>query len=319
MAIGDKAFNLDLQKQILPRRWFPSSNLSNSTTATPILDGLLSGSAQMFAAAYAQWQYGDNQARIATATDINLDLISDDFFAGMLPRNTGEKDDLFLKRIQKELLRPRGTRSAISKLIFDWTGNTPTIIEPRLVSDTGAYSTGVTEPYAVALDFGAQSILPNNMTFVRETSSTIQPVAAYTTQEHANEITKYINEQVVGESRDEITFSTFWNEVCVKIKDTCAEEDSEKYVVECKRSNHSWSGGRGYWDLTVTSGERATQTNRHTSTIISVHFSDGVIYSTHVNDSFELSTLSTWFKALQFRKTKITDIAEETASIPEGY
>lgn len=178
MAIGDKAFNLDLQKQILPRRWFPSSNLSNSTTATPILDGLLSGSAQMFAAAYAQWQYGDNQARIATATDINLDLISDDFFAGMLPRNTGEKDDLFLKRIQKELLRPRGTRSAISKLIFDWTGNTPTIIEPRLVSDTGAYSTGVTEPYAVALDFGAQSILPNNMTFVRETSSTIQPVAA---------------------------------------------------------------------------------------------------------------------------------------------
>ena len=144
-------------------------------------------------------------------------------------------------------------------------------------------------------------------------------LAAYTTQEHANEITKYINEQVVGESRDEITFSTFWNEVCVKIKDTCAEEDSEKYVVECKRSNHSWSGGRGYWDLTVTSGERATQTNRHTSTIISVHFSDGVIYSTHVNDSFELSTLSTWFKALQFRKTKITDIAEETASIPEGY
>jgi hypothetical protein len=117
---------------VLPTRWFPDQ--------APVLDSILGGLASCWTWAYGMLQYVKAQARIATATDIWLDIVALDFFGNRLSRRRGQSDAAFRSRIQRELFRERGTRRAIISALQDLTGRAPDIFEPARTTDTGAYS-----------------------------------------------------------------------------------------------------------------------------------------------------------------------------------
>jgi hypothetical protein len=127
---GDKQDMLARLKAVLPARWFPDD--------TPMLDGLLSGLAAAWSWCYDLLQYVRLQTRIATATDVWLDVIAQDFFGPRLTRD-GQSDDALRRRIRLELVRERGTRSAVASVLQDLTGRAPLIFEPARTTDTGGY------------------------------------------------------------------------------------------------------------------------------------------------------------------------------------
>jgi hypothetical protein len=135
MATGDQNdITLRLYRW-LPTRWFPSG-------AGTLVYAVISGFAGGLAAIYAIIAYAGRQMRIATATDGWLDLISGDYFGTALPRLPGEADPAFSVRIRREILRERVTREAIDRVIFDTTGNHPTIVEADRTSDIGCWRQG---------------------------------------------------------------------------------------------------------------------------------------------------------------------------------
>src|ERR1700734_1385135 len=99
--IGDKDDMVTRLQAVLPTRWFPDD--------APILVGMLSGLASTWVWAYDLLRYVTTQTRILTATDIWLDIVSQDFFGTSLPRVSGQSDDAFRGRIRRELFRERGT------------------------------------------------------------------------------------------------------------------------------------------------------------------------------------------------------------------
>jgi hypothetical protein len=128
---GDQQDFLLRLKQVLPLRWFPDQ--------TPVLDTLLTGIATAWAWSYGLLQTVKAQARIATMSGNWLDLASTDYFGPQLPRRSAEQDGAFRRRIQLELVRERGTRSAVSASLLDLTGRAPRIFEPANPFDTGGY------------------------------------------------------------------------------------------------------------------------------------------------------------------------------------
>jgi len=130
--IGDPEDMRARLKSVLPARWFSDQS--------PVLDGILAGLAAGWAGSYVLLQYAKSQTRIASATGIWLDVIAKDFFGQRLQRRTGQSDDAFRPRIQRELFRERGTRAAISSVLRDLTGRTPVIFEPARSADTGGYA-----------------------------------------------------------------------------------------------------------------------------------------------------------------------------------
>ena len=133
--IGDAADMLARLLTLLPLHWFPDT--------APILSALLAGLADGWAWLYTMLSYSKLQTRIASATDTFLDLISEDFFAGALPRRFGETDASFRTRIQQQMLQPRATRSALIYAVSSLTGRTPTVFEPARPDDTGGWSKGL--------------------------------------------------------------------------------------------------------------------------------------------------------------------------------
>ena len=129
--IGDREDMLSRLRAVLPTRWFPDS--------APVLDGLLSGLATAWQWSHDLLQYVQMQTRIATATDIWLDIIALDFFGTRLVRRQGQGDPAFRNRIRRELFRERGTRGAIVAILEDLTGRTPVVFEPARITDTGGY------------------------------------------------------------------------------------------------------------------------------------------------------------------------------------
>ena len=113
MATGDITDVLARLRAVLPQRWFPDT--------TPVLDAVLTGTAAAWSGLYALLQIVAAQARIATASDQFLDAVSADFFGAALPRRRTEGDDAFRSRIDRELLREKGTRAAISSVLTDLT------------------------------------------------------------------------------------------------------------------------------------------------------------------------------------------------------
>lgn len=146
--LGDPTDMLSRLRAALPARWFPD--------VAPLLDGLLSGLAQAGAATYGLVQYAHTQARIATATNLWLDLVAADFFGIRLQRRAGEADGPFRVRIQRELLRPRATRPALVAQLHDLTGRAPWIFEPSRPADTGVW--GGWAGYGVAGGWGSLSL-----------------------------------------------------------------------------------------------------------------------------------------------------------------
>ena len=143
--IGDATDMTARLLALLPLRWFPDT--------TPVLSALMSGLADGGAWLYTMLGYARLQTRIATVTDSFLDLTSQDFFYGSLPRRFGETDDAFRIRIKRELLRPRATRPALVSELTDLTGRAPIVFEPARPVDTGAW--GQMLGYGVAGGWGS--------------------------------------------------------------------------------------------------------------------------------------------------------------------
>jgi hypothetical protein len=131
---GDSSDILARFKAVLPIRWFSDS--------TPILDSLLSGLAWAWSWAYSLLDYVRMQTRIATATDVWLDVIAGDLFGSRLQRDAGQSDDAFRALIESSLLREHGTRQAIIAAVEGLTGRAPMIFEPMRTTDTGGYAIG---------------------------------------------------------------------------------------------------------------------------------------------------------------------------------
>lgn len=137
MAVGDSDDIIARLKSVLPGGWFPSG--SGSTSPTPVLDGLLTGMATLFAWLYEMLIYIKMQTRIITSTDGWLDITSTDYFGTSLPRNSGEDDAAFANRILSNLPPQGATRQALINVIRNLTGYDPIVTELWVPGDTGAY------------------------------------------------------------------------------------------------------------------------------------------------------------------------------------
>lgn len=122
---------------------------------TPNITGAITAFGKAGSTLYSQYAYTVLQTRIKTATDTFLDLISTDYFGSELPRLANEADAQFRNRILINLIRIRGTRGAIVKVLQDLTGRTPIIIEQERALDTGGYNLGGCG-YGVAGAWGSQ-------------------------------------------------------------------------------------------------------------------------------------------------------------------
>ena len=118
----------------MPIRWFADS--------APVLDGLLAGLGWAWSWAYSLLTYVQTQARVATATDVWLDIIASDFFGSRLQRRGGQSDAALRILIENNLLREHGTRQAIINTVQNLTGRSPTIFEPMRTADSGGYAIG---------------------------------------------------------------------------------------------------------------------------------------------------------------------------------
>src|SRR5690348_16941119 len=98
--IGDQQDMLARLRAVLPTRWFPDQ--------APVLDSISGGLASCWSWVYSLLQYVKAQTRIASASDIWLDIIALDFFGTRLVRRHGQSDAAFRSRIQREFFRERG-------------------------------------------------------------------------------------------------------------------------------------------------------------------------------------------------------------------
>jgi hypothetical protein len=131
MATGDQNDMTNRLMALLPSRWFAG--------ATPVLNAVLQAFAQPFAAIYSMLGFVKAQQRIETAQGGFLDLCSQDYFGGALPRLSYEGDSAFAARIQFNLTAPRGTRAGLAGMLTQLTGTAPIIFEPTRPADTGAF------------------------------------------------------------------------------------------------------------------------------------------------------------------------------------
>ncbi|MEJ0016742.1 MAG: hypothetical protein WDN25_09260 [Acetobacteraceae bacterium] len=132
---GDQHDMLSRLRGVLPTRWFPDQ--------APVLDGVLGGFASNWTWAHQFMEYVRAQVRLATASDVWLDVIAQDFFGDRLSRQPEQADAPFRVRIQRELFRERGTRNAITSVLHDLTGRVPIVFEPARPTDTGGYSSAL--------------------------------------------------------------------------------------------------------------------------------------------------------------------------------
>lgn len=152
MATGDQADIVSRLRAVLPARWFPDA-APGAASNTPVLDAVLGGIASVWAQVFSALRYAALQARIATATDIFLDMIGVDFFGTTMTRQPSESDTHYRARLLAAMLRPRGTRAALVQALVNLTGRTPVIFEPARPPDTGAW--GVASGWGVAGGWGS--------------------------------------------------------------------------------------------------------------------------------------------------------------------
>ncbi len=159
MATGNATDFSARLRSVLPDGWFPQAGQN----ASPTLDALLAGLSSSWEWLYGLLSYAARQTRIATATDVFLDMIALDYFGTGLPRRTNEADVGYRVRIGKEMLRPRNTRAALTAALVNLTGRVPTIFEPERATDTGGYGTpgmtaGTGLGYGVAGRYGSLAL-----------------------------------------------------------------------------------------------------------------------------------------------------------------
>lgn len=125
---------------VLPRRWFSDPAPAGQTPT--LLQALLSGFEFAWSYIYGLVIQVQLLSRLATVSGSFLDLASTDFFGSVLLRRPSEPDALFRLRVQQEMLRPRATRSALSLVLTQLTGQAPGVFEPVRPADTGGYKVG---------------------------------------------------------------------------------------------------------------------------------------------------------------------------------
>jgi hypothetical protein len=109
---GDLSDFVSRLRTVLPKRWF--------SERSPNLDALLVSIATPWVWLYNFITYVVTQTRLATATDVWLDLIASDYFGHKLDRRNNEADSPYRGRIQAALLQESATRSAVSAGL-EWT------------------------------------------------------------------------------------------------------------------------------------------------------------------------------------------------------
>jgi hypothetical protein len=129
MAQGDQTDFTSRILRLLPTGWFPS--------AAPRLNAVLQGAASSLSAAFAMLTFVKAQTRVGTATGSFLDLISQGYFAGKLPRLAYESDASYIRRILYNLTAPRGTWDGMAEMLELLTGNEPIIFQPNRVASCG--------------------------------------------------------------------------------------------------------------------------------------------------------------------------------------
>lgn len=140
-------------RAVLPARWFPDTAPGEKSNS-PVLDAVLAGIASVWAAVYALLAGAKLQTRIATATDVFLDMIARDFFGAGLQRRPTEADVNYRARILASLLPSAGTRAALIGALVRLTGRVPVVFEPRNTMDTGGYGTRGSKAWS-GLAYGA--------------------------------------------------------------------------------------------------------------------------------------------------------------------
>ncbi len=103
------------------------------------LDILLQGPAKINSEIYDDIQYVNLQARIKTATDINLDYIALDYLGSRFTRHKGENDESFRVRILANLIQQKATRYGMIDVLTKLTGRVPIVIEGFFTGNIGAY------------------------------------------------------------------------------------------------------------------------------------------------------------------------------------
>ena len=184
-------------KSTLPTRWFPDQ--------TPVLDALLSGLANAWAAMYSLLSYTKLQTRVASVSGNLLDGASADFFGSRLARLANEPDALFRARVQNALTREHATRRALQAALTTLTGFKPRIFEPARVTDTGAYGFPVMG-YGVAGAWGNLNLPFQVLVDARRpASSGIALIAGYGTpgplaRANLSQIPGYLSDQYIAET-----------------------------------------------------------------------------------------------------------------------
>lgn len=135
--------------QQLPQEWFGSDHI--------VVDTILAAYVVTTEWIYLQSQYVSLQARLQTATDINLDQFSQDYFGNGLPRHEDENDRTYRTRISANLLQEKATRFGMENALFLLTGYEPLIFEPWNPRNCGAYNVPSSLAYSTHGSYGSGS------------------------------------------------------------------------------------------------------------------------------------------------------------------
>jgi len=138
MATGSISDITGRLQKWLPSRWFPTQSVNANGTVPRIYAQLVSF-ATALAGIWSQIQYAIAQTRLATSSDGWLDLASQDYFGGDLPRLSGETDPAFEARIEANLLAPANTRPAVLATVERVTGFAARVIQPWQPNDNARY------------------------------------------------------------------------------------------------------------------------------------------------------------------------------------
>ena len=146
MATGDTNDITSRLQSYLPRGWF------GDWSEAPIIGGLLTGMASVFAVMYALVMFFRAQTRLGTSSGGWIDLWASDFLGTSLPRKPNESDASYIQRIQIAVFQKRATRPAMMAVLTQLTGRAPIIFEPNRPLDTGCLgaNTGVASFCGVA-------------------------------------------------------------------------------------------------------------------------------------------------------------------------
>lgn len=168
-----------------------------------------------------------------------------------------------------------------------------------------------------SIAFDPSSIkLPDYRKFVVEEVN--KSIASFTTTEQAKEIHKYINERVVGEHRKEIEFDDFIQELNDMILSSIADSNewqSLEVIVSRDVSRLSEDFSLSILDPNAS---RSFSSSEKGKTLFKASFwKDGRIY--YIRDEEDVLTsmqqVSTWFKALKFKRTKILNIDDYETTV----